>query len=203
MKLLKKLTLTSTGTIVGLALFSLCPIQAATFNFSYEFESGETLSGTVDGKVQADGDTVTNLTHLSATFSSLNGFTLTEIPPLAPFIQFSFCAPECTLSISGMKPFSFFGTDFSGVGEGLGFLFSIRSVDPVFAAGITVIEPNAAGFPVPFLAFETFSTNRWQVKELPVTSVPEPAMPLGFATVFILAAITKKNKTKNIVEDHL
>lgn len=193
MKFFQKFTLTSTGTILGLALLNLAPAQAATFSFSYQFETGETLSGTVDGQLLNDGDTVAKLTNLSATFSNVIGVTLTEIPPLVPSLQASFCDPECTLSLSGENPFRFFGTNFSGVGEGVGFLFVVRPVDPVFVAGTSIVLPNASGFVDPLLALESFTTDRWQAKNLSASkSVPESSMSLGIISVFSIGLMMKR-----------
>ena len=189
MKFFQKFALTSAGVIVGLTLSCLTPAQAATFSFIYEFEIGETLFGTVDGDLLADQDTVVNLTNLSANFSAISAINLNEIPPDNPPFQRSFCMPECTLSLSGENPFVFFGTDFSGVGFGSGFLFNALSANPLVSIGPAFVVPD--DFAIGGALVDAFSANRWQVEQV-AESVPEPGTILGLLAITSLGITLKK-----------
>ena len=190
MKFFQNFALAFTGIIVGPAMLNLAPARAATFQFNYMFGSGETLSGRVDGDLSPDNDTVTGLRNLSASFSSgLNSINFTEIPPFDRFVQSSFCFPECTLSLSGNNPFRLFGTNFSGLGTGAGFLL----VDSLAAVGPVEIASDQVFIGDNFI--EPFAASRWQVNQVLAgpESVPEPNTILGFLT-FATVSITLRKK---------
>ena len=85
----EKLAATIT-VVVGLGLLiSTNPAEAAVFDFSYEFLTGNTISGSVQGDLQSDGDTVQNLRNLSARYSA------------KPTINLNFITNYSRISFSG------------------------------------------------------------------------------------------------------
>lgn len=188
MKSFQNFSLAFTGIIFGSVMLNLAPARAATFDFKYMFESGETLLGRVDGDLSPDKDTVTGLRNLSATFSSLGGINFTEIPPFDRSVQSSFCFPECSLSLSGKNPFTFFGTDFSGLGIGAGFLL----VDSLAVVGPVEIASDQVFIGDNFI--EPFAASRWQVNQVlaGVESVPEPGTILGLVAAASVGITLKK-----------
>jgi len=75
------------GTVILVALALLFggveQVRAGNVDvtFSYTFMSGQKVSGTVMGDLQADGQTVTNLTNLNAVYSGAPGSTFTFLAP--------------------------------------------------------------------------------------------------------------------------
>jgi hypothetical protein len=53
---------------VVFAASAASPVFAASFNFSYVFGTGKTLNGTFDGGVALDGDTITSISNVMATY---------------------------------------------------------------------------------------------------------------------------------------
>ena len=72
-----------------LLLFTALPAFADRFSFSYTFDSGNSVFGTVEGDLQADRNTVTNLHELTATYSASPHISLRFTPPInLPIVSF-------------------------------------------------------------------------------------------------------------------
>lgn len=60
------LTVATSGLVVGLATAA----EAASFNFSYEFSDSSVFSGTIQGDLDADGNTLSNISGFVGSWSS-------------------------------------------------------------------------------------------------------------------------------------
>lgn len=186
-KIFSKLALSSTTLLLGLGTLSTLSAQAATFNFSYTFDSGETLSGMVDGDLLPDGDTVVNLDNLMATYSG------------GEEIDFSFLLDESvnlrSLTISGERVL-FLGTDFPGSGSGSDFFFLVGTGAPFDDVSVGEITVRDNGFDRSnFLETESFNPQKWVVTQKNLETVPEPSSLLA---IFGIAAMGYGVKKKTV-----
>jgi hypothetical protein len=73
---------TSTALFSAIGTLTTRAALAASFDFSYSFSSGEVLSGSVDGDLDANvPNKVTNLRNLSASYSGVPSFVFDTIDP--------------------------------------------------------------------------------------------------------------------------
>ncbi|BAZ49671.1 hypothetical protein NIES4103_22830 [Nostoc sp. NIES-4103] len=70
-----KIAASTVVVTLSLSMFSTSKAAAVTFNFSYQFSSGNLLSGNFEGDLGLDGDTISNISNLNAQFSALPGVT--------------------------------------------------------------------------------------------------------------------------------
>lgn len=142
------------------------PASAMPFEFSYSFANGQTLSGSVDGTLRSDGNTIADLTNLNATYSGLPDVTY----------DFVFTSPG-VLTLDGSV---FFLRALAGPvvpntvmnGFVLDSSAQIAFVAPIFYG----LDGNGSSWlqsSGPFLASERFARSRFEVAVAP--TVPEPA----------------------------
>lgn len=173
------IALMSAATI-GLSV-NVNPTQAATFSFSYTFLSGESISGTVEGQLQPDNNTVRNLSNLSATYSAQPGTLLQFFAP-SSFNQF--------LTLSGTPNFRFSGfankENTSSHQPNFGFhlgepatISNGATVGTFFTASSSLVFPGGSNRE----EAESFSPARWTATARSTASVPEPTTIAGLAIV--------------------
>jgi hypothetical protein len=168
-------------------LKEIAPASAATFNFSYKFSSGETLSGQVDGDLQNDGDSVINLSNLVAEYSG------------KPGDSFSFFAPfgeSSKISYSGLVS-NFFGfvKDPNTATSEFNFGFYLTSgTNLVNSATVGNFQTSQFLIFFPFgvnrTEAEIFSRERWQLSE--IKTVPEPGTLAGLSLLSLSLLAGKK-----------
>ncbi|MEL4896105.1 hypothetical protein [Crocosphaera sp. Alani8] len=66
---LNKLGFTTMAMFALMSLLGSRSVKAASFTFSYLFESGALLSGSIEGEIQSDSNTITELSNISATLT--------------------------------------------------------------------------------------------------------------------------------------
>ena len=174
----------------------LCPLtmstvsaQAATFQFAYTFESGETISGRVDGDLEEIEPGVTrlnNISNFSAEYSGQGG------------ISYSFPIPSLDLfSLSGTTRLVFGGADIPSssrglTGNGFEFFVGTNPAEPLLGeVFIGEYTPRLNGFKFrPTLEGEVFAAERWQASQ--VTSVPEPISVISLSLLGLIGYGLKK-----------
>ena len=156
------------STVLNFSLIDANTASAATFNFSYSFLSGETVSGKVDGDLQSNGDIVTNLSNLVAEYSGTPGTVFSFFAP--------FGARQFSLSGIGLNLYGFVNNPNTPISQTN---FGFALTDGIFANSATLgtflTESTSIGFPQGQEAkeFETFSSSRWraaQTKDIPESS---------------------------------
>jgi hypothetical protein len=156
--------------ILAAVLFLTCTARAGSIvAFSYTFQDKTTITGTVEGDLQPDGDLVTGLRNMDAVYSG---------QPNTPLI---FDAPgfEFGLSLSGSKETVFFGfaTDPHLVGSHFGFLISnFPPSDNEVTVGTFVTNslgalmfPSGSGV----VEAESFKVSAYSASI--ITTIPEPS----------------------------
>ena len=140
--------------------------HATTFVFSYTFAgsfpgvpdfAGETISGTLDGDLQPDGESVAVNRILTASYSGDPGLVFDLTPP-DPGTQFT--------SLSGEN--TFFGS-------------SNGAEPPDFVIGWLLVQAAVIGEDGNFVAFESFDRSRFSL------TVPEPSLLILLPGVLLLA----------------
>jgi hypothetical protein len=140
--------------------------SAATFNFSYTFAGGESLTGTVDGVLQPDGVTVLNLSNLNAVYSGT---------PDRIFDNFGPSFVGRTLRLDGAFP----GLEFYGMEDpvtptrtpNFGFRLGAGGLGNSVTVGTFEAGENGLRFPMAdVLEAEPFSVSRFSASAV----VPEP-----------------------------
>ena len=139
-------------------------------SFSYRFASGETLSGVVEGDLLADGDTVTGLRHLRASYSGQPGTALT-------FLADEAFSPR--LSLSGSNPITFYGfaSNPDTTTPTPNFGFAIATIETANAVTVGTFLTTSSGFGYPAgpgrLEATPFDSAAYTAVATP--AVPEPA----------------------------
>jgi len=67
----KKIAVAATSIVLTSFVLEVNPAQAVSFEFTYRFLSGNTVSGTLDGDLQPGEDRINNLTNLEASYSGV------------------------------------------------------------------------------------------------------------------------------------
>lgn len=190
--LLQKLSAITIGVGLGFVI-STNPAEAAVFDFSYDFLTGNTISGSVEGDLQSDGDTVQNMRNLSARYSA------------EPTINLNF-TDNSRISFSG-NVFNLTGfqndpnipsaTPFGG-NDNFGFILSNSyQTNGVLAPNSATVGIFATGngFGFPFGSrqreAEALSVSRWSLSQRSV-SVPEPHMIGGMLAVGLFSVALKR-----------
>ncbi len=158
--------------ILGWNCMTLNPVNAATFQFTYIFDSTETLSGSFEGDIAGDGNTVENLSNLEATYSRI------------PDIEFD------TLDTDSF--FTRDSSEFLLVGRpspGSGTFFSlVRGVDGPEFAMVTLDDVEIAALDNPL-----GNNMRVTMVDEP-KAIPEPGITLALAFAGSFACWQKLNK---------
>jgi hypothetical protein len=141
------------------------PASAMPFEFSYSFANGQTLSGSLDGTLRSDGNTIADLTNLNATYSGL------------PDVTFDFViASHGLLTLDG-SVFSLWALAGPVVPNTVMNGFVLESSQVAFVAPIFYgLDGNGSAWlqtSGPFVASERFARSRSEVAVAP--AVPEPA----------------------------
>lgn len=179
-----KIAASTVVVTLSLSMFSTSKAAAVTFNFSYQFSSGNLLSGNFEGDLGLDGDTISNISNLNAQFSALPGVTYNNARLFSSNIYLPAIA-----SLSGNQV-DIFGTNFTfGNGEGF-LLFNSLNVASVGNAGISDIFLFIGGS----RESENFNINSWKAT---IASVPEPSVILGLATLGTGLLVLRKKSAKN------
>ena len=116
--------------------------ELVSVSFSYKFQSGETLSGVVEGNLRSDGVTVDGLKDLHARYSGQPGTALTFLPG-AEF--------QPTLSLIGASPFLIGGfesdVETTDARTNFGFMFLRNASTDVVAVGNFQTRSTQINFP--------------------------------------------------------
>ncbi|WP_414586893.1 hypothetical protein [Scytonema sp. PCC 10023] len=180
--------------VVGLGFFiSRNPAEAAVFDFSYEFLTGNTISGSVEGDLQSDGDTVQNLRNLSARYSAEPTINLNFIHNS----RISFSGNVFNLTGFQNDPNIPSATPFGG-NDNFGFILSNSyQTNGVLAPNSATVGIFATGngFGFPFGSrqreAEALSVTRWSLSQRSV-SAPEPHMIGGMLAVGLFSVVLKR-----------
>jgi hypothetical protein len=138
-------------------------------SFSYTFQSGETLSGVVEGNLRSDGVTVGDLKGLHATYSGQPGTELTFVP------GDSF---HPTLSLIGASPFLVGGFESDAATtdaqSNFGFMFLRDNSTDVVAVGSFQTRATQIDFPS---ADDALELEDWNPSAFAASAVvvPEPS----------------------------
>ena len=165
-------SITLLASTVGLNCLSINPTNAANLNFSYTFDSSETISGSFVGDLVPGTTEYTNISNLSATYSGAPGVIFDSIDVGSSFNSnssefFSFVgrqssAPENVFTITGGN-----NTDFQVVIPNQGIL----------DADATIVD------------------SRFEVNvDDEVTTIPEPGITLALVTLGGLGCLQKIKK---------
>lgn len=163
------------GVVCALALSSSA--AAASFSFEYMFANGHTLSGTVEGDLLSDGNTVSSLRNLHAVYSERPDLIFDNLAPpgyrtsmrldgTGQWVFYGFVEPITPTRINnfGFRIGSHSVTDSAVVGT-----WSTASASLFFPTGANRLDGEA------------FATARYSAQEFtPTTPVPEPS------TLFLL-----------------
>ncbi|MCS6812242.1 MAG: hypothetical protein NZ772_01520 [Cyanobacteria bacterium] len=94
---------TALGLGISLSIMGIEPVDAASFRFSYTLEAGDILSGTLEGNLQGDGNTVVVSSITSPSFNNVLGPSL---PVTRSFVQafhsFGSSSAPATVSLNGL-----------------------------------------------------------------------------------------------------
>jgi hypothetical protein len=197
-----RIAVATTNVILISCVLQAIPAQAASFEFSYRFLSGNTLSGTVDGDLVPDTDLIVNFTNLRAFYSGV---------------------PELTFSYTQRGAITFSGTfnRFFGFVNPLpaeppdnfdNFGFGFTNMPPFLSTNSATVgffiayeDETGSGVSFPFgsnqLEAENFSPERWTLIERTIQPVPEPASLAGllaFGALAVGSTLKHKFQAKNL-----
>lgn len=165
----------STSLAFSLGLLNPDVAQSATFNFSYEFADGETITGMVDGDLNpSNSNQVINLSNLMATYSGSN-VVFDTLGSGSLFIPLDNTA-SINLTGTDAGQNSFFGINYS----------SLNDVGSAFLQAGTIINNDN-----PLI----FDRSRFQASPIrvPESETSMALMVLGFA--FLGNEVRKKRFT--------
>lgn len=120
------------GSILGIGVLQ-SPVSAASFNFSYNFSSGDVISGMLEGKIQSDPNIVI-VSEVS--MPQFNGLPASETP-----LVFSVSETAGLSSLSPTVTFDGSFMDFIACD-----LFLCRAVNGVSANGFALFTDDLFGF---------------------------------------------------------
>jgi hypothetical protein len=202
--------------VLAFAIGAPLPASAASFNFSYAFESGKTLAGTFDGDIALDGDTITSISNVMATYDnnlviatqgwgeasfsgnylafggkladSTAGFSFFALPPLLPPVGFP-------------SPFDERGT--GGTGISGGFVYAYTCIPGVSGTCYISLDGSTGGFTnttnldqdslaVAAAGYGTSARpGSWSLSTAPI---PEPTAALLFGSGALILGGTLRNR---------
>lgn len=161
--------------IVGLNCIAINPAHAAILNFVYEFESNETLSGSFEGDILADGNTVENLSNLNATYSGAPSVTFDTLSD-GNFFTLDRSEFQLTASSSTGATFNAIrGLPGGVLVENIDVFVSSTNNDSDSTIGLDRFEVQVGGGPSP-------------------ETTPEPGITLALAFLFSLGCWQKLNQ---------
>ena len=172
-------TLTAAATVA----FAAQAADAATYQFTYDFASGVTLSATIEGDLQGDGNTVI---VTSVSDAALGGAVIFDFPDLtkvdsARDVAFSQDIRTTRLSLDGSAEsidFAACNTDpctASSIG------FAVDTTSDI--TGFPIVGYNIGSGPV----FEVFDAARYSLAEIAAVPVPATFPLLGGALLLVAA----------------
>jgi hypothetical protein len=162
------------ATVVTCSLSGVA--SAATFNLSYTSSAG-TITATIDGTLQPDGNTVIVSSVSNPTF---NGSPAPALPFVSSFNTFPVEGPAL-LSLDGS------GLDFAACTDSIcsdGFIFS--SLWSIFASGLSFGDVSSGG--------EPFVLANYSLTPTGTPAVPEPATVLGLLSIAGVGYLSKSRK---------
>ncbi len=150
-------------------------------DFTYEFADGQSLSGSVDGDLQADGDFVKDLTNLHAVYSGMSG------------TEFTFLRQDLSiLSLRGTLGYAFYGfasdplTPEADPRANFGFALAYNTYPNSVTVG--TFETDVTGFSYPPVATAleatVFDPESYSAS---VRGVPEPSSLAIFGIGLVIA----------------
>lgn len=172
-------------------------VSAATFDYSYTFSKGDVVTGSFDGVLNADGNTVSGLTGISALF---NGVALNGSGNLyaASYTGAGFVSGSAVASMDGTaNNFFFSDVDFP---NNLAFssfftLLPLGAVSTNYAEVGDASDSFALDFGRPDLELGAYNPSRWTLTA--VSAVPEVetglTMLVGLGLMGMLARRRKIN----------
>ena len=169
---LRKLGLAAIATFAGLIFPDVQAVNAASFTFSYLFESGALVAGSIEAEIQTDGNTLTALSNINATLT--NDVEGNQTWSTDNFSSFSLSEP--TISLDGTLMDWSAGSDEGGAFD---FRNGISEPSAAFAGG-SVDMP--------------FNVSTWSIQES--RSVPEPGIALGSLLSMVWLSRVKRLKVR-------
>ncbi|MGK7878619.1 MAG: PEP-CTERM sorting domain-containing protein [Crocosphaera sp.] len=183
--MIKKLSLSTALAVatVGIGAFTQVA-EAALFNFSYTSESGDIVSGMLEGEVQGDNDTVIVSAITMPMFNGSPAPDVNFIDSVSNFAEASGFPP--TVSLTGtvtsmdiaacVDPDCFDGFSFDGL--------------QTFAPGFSIYFSGASYGD----ANEVYNPANWSLTAKSVESVPEPSTIISLAMVGGSLLLSKRVK---------
>ena len=159
-------------------LFMVNASHAVLFNFEYTFNSNQTLTGMLEGDIQADGDTVIVSSVMNVEYSRLPSLVFPELNPRTVSIFGDFFA-----SFSGNNMF-LIASPSGPAGTPQNPSWDILNNSPIISPPRVRIVDDASPTPNQ-QEFETFATERWSLVDKSASPVPVPSAFLLFGTGLI------------------
>ena len=171
--LIRKTLLTTVGAFLLTPWIAVSAAQATLFNFSYTLETGDVVSGMLDGTVQANGDDVVVSDIMGLRFNGASpGF---DIGFVESFEELNFGPPP---ELDPVVSFS-------------GSFMDIIACETNFCAEGFLLSTDSGEFGSSFTGFEDYEPARWSLTE---KAVPEPAglLLLGIGLVGLTTAARRR-----------
>lgn len=168
---------------LSVTLLTVLPAQADRFTFAYTFATGRSITGTVDGTLQSDRNTVTGLHNLSAVYSPDPGINLTFDTGAFDIFR---------LNAVGIQFAGFQNSTTGSLHSDFGFLFLDDGFPCSNCATVGTFDVSDSQSSAPFgagqLEAEPINRSNWTAS---IVGVPEPApltlLALSFAALFLAA----------------
>jgi hypothetical protein len=129
--------------------FLSASVHAATFTFSYEFQSGEILSGTLEGTMQGDNDTVSVSSLINSGYTGDQGLAFTT----------NLLSTSKTASLSGEN------MDFATLSSATLGVWMLNS--SLLAPGEAIVAAPGSPFPIT-LDQESYAAANWTMAAVPL-----------------------------------
>jgi hypothetical protein len=185
-----KIAVVTTSLILTSCVLQVTPTQAASFEFSYKFLSGNTVSGTVDGDLEPGGDIISNLTNLKSSYSGVPDQTFS-------FIIFNDRSSK-KISFSGNTSI-FYGfvkplPPKDKIIDNFGFALLTDGATNSATVGFFETGDFGIGFPFDEKQFEAefFAPERWTLTQKIPQTIPEPNTILGLGILSLISFSVKK-----------
>ena len=162
--------------VLGWSYLTAQPVDAATLNFTYTLESTETISGSFDGDIAADGNEVENLRNFTAVYSGNPSITFDTVQ-VGDFF---------TIDLS---EFQLNGTSSSSPGARF---LAVRGENGV--EDISVFVPSTANSSVINDSDIVIVDDRLSVTQVDAETTPEPGITLALTLLGGFVSWQKLNK---------